>query len=356
MNREQSNYFRALIFCFTAMLISINLLSAEEEDGFFGTVLSAKGEAYIIRGIIEFDLKIEDELKYEDEIETGDDGSIQLSFKSSFISIGPNTCFTISKEEENGKVITLIEIDCGEIRSKIIDLKPGEHYRVDSVNGSVLVTGTDFVTGVNPDNDALSVSVLHGSVKVGTEVDGNESSMSVTNMQSIGGIGVALNKPATLSTTDATKIRQKLPIPGDKNTGGSPLIAKVPSNDKLLNIANAIRSNSRINNVAISSTRPNTSSSTAKKEDEKSEDKSESSNSSTSETGTSAPASEVNIQPDSIINSIDVEQIASDISLPQVNQVSNQTTTVVDTKEQIVEQQVVRTLVTPSFSAPTNTD
>jgi hypothetical protein len=388
------------------LFLTASSIFAEEETQFFGTVLTASGEAYITRGIMEFDLKIEDELQFEDEIETGEDGHVQLSFRSSFISIGPNTCFTISKEEEEGAIVTLIEIDSGEVRSKIIDLKKGEGFRVDSINGSVLVTGTDFVTGVNPDNDALSVAVLHGSVKVATESeDGEQTSMPVINMQSMRGVGTDKKVSSTMNAKEVSKIKQKLPIPGDKGSKDSNPVANPVFGDTLLRIATALKTqstaqvsnptNSNNNSKSKKDTKKDSKkevastsesdTSTGEKSDSTTEETStetvvttEESVSSETTTSTEENTSEtvtttensteaesvteitttqpissdetVAITPvvktiseiPSIIDSINVEQIINTIALPQVNQVTTSTQTVSDTKEQIAEQQVTK--------------
>jgi hypothetical protein len=273
----------------TLLLWSSGALLPNDKENFFGTILAVRGEAYVARGFMEFDVKMEDRLQYEDEIETGEDGQVQLSFKSSFLSIGPNTCFTISNEVEDDLEITLIDLESGEVRSRILDMAGNERYRVESMNGSVEVTGTDFVSGVNPDNDAFSVSVLHGSVKVSQDAG---SPQAVTTMEALSELGTSSSKSSSLTEKDASGIRQRLPLPGDKEARVVPPTVATMFDGM-------------------------------------------------------PPAFSAMAKP-KVSTGSEVAQTIQQISLPVVNQVDNTN----DTKEQIATQQVARRLARPLYLPP----
>ncbi|MGB1889256.1 MAG: FecR domain-containing protein, partial [Akkermansiaceae bacterium] len=309
----------------------------------FGTVLSAKGEAYVTRGFLEFDIKIEDELQFDDEIETGEDGRVQLSFKSSFISIGPNTCFSISKEEEDGMIITLIDLECGEIRSKILALEEDERYRVDSINGAVEVTGTDFVTGVNPDDDALSVSVLHGGVKVSSEDDsGASNEKTVSTMQALSGVGVQGGAPSAMNEGDATGIKNRLPIPGD--SGAKSEVVEAPSISELIprSFAAVIQSQApQGQELEGNNDSGNDDGGSGESETEES----------SSTTETEDNASDDSGADDVVVDDVQVDEVVDEI----VDDVTNDQT-VDDMKDDIATENIVRRLSAPSFLPPPSTD
>ena len=85
----------------------------------FGLALSVKGEVLLTRGDIEFEAKIEESLFYDDAIETGEDGHLIISFGSSFISVGPNTSFSMARQKvKNGKELIVVNLQSGKFRSK----------------------------------------------------------------------------------------------------------------------------------------------------------------------------------------------------------------------------------------------
>ena len=314
------------IVCLAFLALPISAAIAVEGKEFFGTVLSARGEAYVSRGFLEFDIKIEDELQFEDEIETGEDGRVQLSFKSSFLSVGPNTCFSISKEEDEGIVITLIDLECGEIRSKILDLETDERYKVDSINGSILVTGTDFVTGVNPDDDALSVSVLHGGVKVsGDEGGAGSGEKTVSTMQSLSGVGVKASAPASMSENDVMGIKNRLPLPGD---GGGKSEAVDPP--------------------VLSEFMPSSFVSVIKSQVQQEQQQGDGNDSSVGTTGTDDSSDGGGTGADTGTDDAQViDDISNDITTGQVTD---------DTKDDIATDKIVRRLTAPSFLPPPSSD
>ena len=184
---------------------------ASEEESFFGMILIKEGDVLLTRGIMEFPAKIEDSLQYGDEVETGENGRVQLSFKSSFISIGPNSYFSIEKEEEEGLDITVLALEEGDIRSKIIDLDPDERYHIETEKGTVVVTGTDFVTSVGEDASA-SVSVLEGSIKMVGDGSETQSVGTMETLESQDGPG----QLSPLGESQASQLKAALPVPTDR--------------------------------------------------------------------------------------------------------------------------------------------
>lgn len=210
-----------------------------EEDGFFGMVLSKKGEVFMTRGIIEFPVRVEDALRYGDEIETGDGAQLQLSFRSSFITIGPNSWFTIEREEEENIDITLLTLEEGAIRSRIIGLEDTERYIIDSESGRVVVTGTDFVTQAGESN--FNVSVIKGSVDV-------VGSKGITAVETLGSLqaGDGGISTAPLSGADVDRIKTELPVPTDQ----APELLATPLDDASLNIGD-ISVEALVQNVSL---------------------------------------------------------------------------------------------------------
>lgn len=196
----------------------------------FGIALALSGEVFVTRGIIEFDAKIEESFYYQDSIETGEDGSVQISFDSSFLSIGPNTSLTIEKNvNEKGEEIILIELEEGQFRSKIIDLPENQFFEIETESKKLRVHGTDFVTSFKPDQkNNFKVSVLQGKVGVtspdgedsgeaqdsGALVDDNVVFVSRRQSSNFGQKG-SDNRVENLSDIKVDEIRTELPVPGD---------------------------------------------------------------------------------------------------------------------------------------------
>ena len=119
MSRLMKKLSKCGVICCLAMSCLASQVFANEV---FGLVLFCEGETLVTRGILEFDAQVEEVLFFDDEIETGEDASMQITFDSSFITIGPNTLCTIEKIEEKGEEVIRIILDEGSLRSKILNL------------------------------------------------------------------------------------------------------------------------------------------------------------------------------------------------------------------------------------------
>ncbi|MBF0243767.1 MAG: FecR domain-containing protein [Planctomycetes bacterium] len=197
----------------------------EEEGAYFGTAISSQGEVFVTRGMLEFEAKGEERFRYGDEIETGEDGSLQISFESSYISVGPKTIFSLGQREEKGKTWISLFVDEGRIRSRVLDLEKTQGYEVVSDGGAARVKGTDFVAGYTPDkNRAFAVVVLGGVVEVHPPelaeegetprfMEVRENHQCVTFQE-----GRTLPQPRLSSITEqeVNEIKDALPLPGDK--------------------------------------------------------------------------------------------------------------------------------------------
>lgn len=217
----------------------------------FGIALALEGEVLVTRGIIEFEAKTEETFFFEDDIETGEDGRVQISFHSSFLSIGPNTVMSLSREVgDNGEDLIIVSLEEGEFRSKINDLDVDQYFEVHSERGKLRVHGTDFVTSYSPDDgDAFGVSVLEGKVGISENTDEDEDegngddqaendgggtnstvsdeSNSENNSNNSGGATfVSSNQSsgfnddgaqdvASMSESDNDNLKSKFPMPGD---------------------------------------------------------------------------------------------------------------------------------------------
>jgi len=168
-----------LTFTLLVVLFKSSLLASEP----FGIALSLEGEVYVTRGIIELEAKIEETFYFEDDIETGEDGSVQISFNSSFLSIGPNTSVSLYREKgEKGEDLIIISLDEGKFRSKINDLELNQFFEVHTDRGNLRVHGTDFVTSYSPESgDKFGVSVLQGSVGITENNESDEEPDSETS-------------------------------------------------------------------------------------------------------------------------------------------------------------------------------
>ena len=166
-----------ILHTFTILiLINTHLFAADT----FGIALALEGEVYVTRGIIELEAKIEETFYFDDDIETGEDGSVQISFNSSFLSIGPNTSISLSREKGlKGEDLIIITLDEGKFRSKINDLELNQYFEVHSDRGNLRVHGTDFVTSYTPESgDKFDVSVLQGSVGIKENKEAEDESVS----------------------------------------------------------------------------------------------------------------------------------------------------------------------------------
>jgi hypothetical protein len=156
-----------------------SLLYATEED--FGIALALEGEVYVARGgedgtlEMDFEAKVEENFFFNDTIETGEDGSLQVSFNSSFLSIGPNTILQLQRKKgKNGEDLIIISLEEGKFRSKINDLSLNQYFEVRTDRGNLRVHGTDFVTEYDPENgDKFAVSVLEGKVGIAQNTEGD---------------------------------------------------------------------------------------------------------------------------------------------------------------------------------------
>jgi hypothetical protein len=235
---------RHLLLCmFLFGCISLVELAANEV---FGLVLFREGEALVTRGILEFDAQVEEVLFFDDEIETGEDSSMQITFDSSFVTIGPNTMCTIEKVEENGEEVIRLVLDQGSLRSKILNLGSRQFFEVESDSGKLRVHGTDFVAAVPEDSGSFDVSVINGRVAVEGEAGGADQTesqpmfLSERESSSVGGdSGEAAGQVSNLSLQDVDNLKEALPIPGDDSSG-------VPSdsgNENLVAVADFVDEN-----------------------------------------------------------------------------------------------------------------
>jgi len=210
-------------------LMGLLMFPAIHASEMFGLALHVEGEVLVTRGIMEFEAQVEEVLMWEDEIETGDDGSIQISFDSSFLSIGPNSYVHFEREKgDEGEELFVMNLEEGSFRSKILNLCSRQFFEVRSETGSLRVHGTDFVTTVDPDaGDSFNVSVLHGAVAVNAPEADSASDSSVVNapimltQNQTGGVGPqgAAVEVGDMSFADADEIKGQLPIPGDEDEG-----------------------------------------------------------------------------------------------------------------------------------------
>lgn len=216
-SRKRGSLMKKNRFSLLVLICSVFSLPSlvAEDEGFFGMVLLKEKEVLLTRGILEFPLKIEDSLKYGDEIETGEEGRAQISFKSSFISIGPNSYFSIEKEEEKGLLITKLTLEEGSIRSRIIDLDSNERYHVETEKGTVVVTGTDFVTSVGGEGE-LKVSVMKGSIDLQSE---GAATQPVGAMETVGMLDGPATPPLPMTEADVSAVKAELPVPTDQTEG-----------------------------------------------------------------------------------------------------------------------------------------
>lgn len=221
---------RLLLSTAILFVMSLPLYSAEP----FGLAIHLEGEVYVTRGILEFDAQVEEVLMWDDEVETGEDGSLQITFDSSFLSIGPNTLVTFEKEvTDDGNEIYRMILDEGRFRSKILNLSSRQYFEVVTDEGSLKVHGTDFVTQYSPDEDAgLQVSVLQGIVSMegGSDDEGEVSSApeedaasepvpTMVTQNQVGGVGGESGPGVQeLSFDQADDLKEELPLPGDAET------------------------------------------------------------------------------------------------------------------------------------------
>lgn len=215
------------------ILFSSSLQGAET----FGLALQVEGEVFVTRDILEFEAQVEEVLMWGDEIETGDGASIQITFDSSFLSIGPNTLVSFEKEfNEEGEELYIMNLEEGSFRSKILNMGSRQFFEVKSEGGDLRVHGTDFVTSFSPENDAgFNVSVLHGKVAVTPPESGDAPATGevapievqrpaapvMLTQNQVGGIGAGGTAAAVgdMSFAQADEIKGDLPIPGDDDAG-----------------------------------------------------------------------------------------------------------------------------------------
>ena len=198
----------------------------------FGLVIHLEGEVFVSRGILEFDAQVEEVLMWEDEIETGEDGSLQITFDSSFLSIGPNTLVSFEKETDDAGVETYrMILEEGRFRSKILNLGSQQFFEVVTEEGSLKVHGTDFVTQFSPDESSgLQVSVIQGAVAMqGGESESSEggadvgeapqASPTMVTQNQRGGVGGDVGGAVEdMSFSQMDDLKEELPLPGDADT------------------------------------------------------------------------------------------------------------------------------------------
>ena len=194
--------------------------SAQEKTEFFGKAVAIEGKVSATHGLLEVEVKPEEEFSFDDEIVTGNDGKLQLSFGSSFASIGPNTSILLNKRREANKQIISITLTAGRFRSKVF-LEENEGYEVVSPSGVASVSGTDFVTDFDPANKGnFQVTVIEGKVGVtpaDTGVSMRDFKPLVLEFNQSGGLNdkgravqVHLLSPAVMD-----QIKRALPLPTD---------------------------------------------------------------------------------------------------------------------------------------------
>ena len=208
------------------LLCTVTVHAAEP----FGLVIHLEGEVFVTRGILEFDAQVEEVLMWEDEIETGEDGSLQITFDSSFLSIGPNTYVSFEKElTDEGEELYLMNLEEGSFRSKILNFGSRQFFEVVTEEGRLRVHGTDFVSSFNPDGgEGFNVSVLQGQVamgsadaSMGTAFDGGSEDLGVTmlSQNQVGGLSGAEDiNVGDLSFEQVDELKEELPVPGDEDT------------------------------------------------------------------------------------------------------------------------------------------
>jgi hypothetical protein len=219
---------------FFLLIFLPGILSSAEA---FGLVIHLEGEVFVTRGILEFDAQVEEVLMWEDEIETGEDGSLQITFDSSFLSIGPNTLVSFEKEiQDDGTEIFRMNLEEGRFRSKILNLGSRQFFEVVTEEGRLKVHGTDFVTEFSPDEKAgLQVSVIQGVVGMDAapgddgsgsqEVGATEGPVTTAIPETLvvqnqrGGVGGEVGgQVESLSFDQMDDLKEDLPLPGDTDT------------------------------------------------------------------------------------------------------------------------------------------
>lgn len=196
-----------------------------------GMALYVEGEVYVTRGILDFEVQVEDVLMWGDEIETGDDGSVQMILDASLLSIGPNTVMSFERREGgDGEELFVVQLEEGALRSKVLNLGSRQFFEIESNSGSLRVHGTDFVTRVG--EGAFNVSVLQGKVQLfspdSTTIDVVESAVDVSVQQFVpersgqslfisGGESGGLDEGDSWKEelADASAVMKELPLPGD---------------------------------------------------------------------------------------------------------------------------------------------
>ncbi len=208
---------RLLFSFFFLFIVSMQSVFCEEATGeFFGSAISISGTVLVTRGLLEFEAKPEEAFQYDDEIETGENGHLQISFGSSFASVGPNTLFSITKRRDAKVEMVSLYLEKGKFRSKVF-LEDKQGYEVASDSGKAVVTGTDFVTSFDPEDRAnFSISVLSGRVGMETpeQDEGPKIWLDDKQMRSINDKGRAAD-PVNLSNETIESIKTELPLPGD---------------------------------------------------------------------------------------------------------------------------------------------
>jgi len=209
-----------LVFGSLLCLLGVSVQAADV----FGLVLFREGKTLVTRDILEFEAQVEEILFYDDEIETGEDGSLQITFDASFITIGPNTICTIEKEVVNGEEIIKVVLDQGSLRSKILNLGSKQFFEVHSDSGKLRVHGTDFVAAVDPASatQGFDVSVIQGRVAVegpkgdlGPAAATGQSILLTQRQSSTVDSSPTSGQINQISLQAVGNLKQSLPIPGD---------------------------------------------------------------------------------------------------------------------------------------------
>ena len=217
---SRSTFFKAgLAYSLCAIFLGISAIQAQEMGQLFGKAIYVEGEVLITRDLLDFEVKIEDEFQIDDEIETGADGKLQISFGSSFLSIGPKTIITVGKRKEGVIEMISITLEQGRFRSKVF-LEARQGYEVVSEHGIALVHGTDFISDVG-DGRSFFVTVIEGEVGMNPVDQGDTSNRSEDPIVLQASQSGSMNDRErssdikVVSPEAIVQIKKELPLPGD---------------------------------------------------------------------------------------------------------------------------------------------
>lgn len=164
----------------TLLILFFTLTGHAEEDAqICGKIISQQGQVEVLRlqvnskDNLRIGTKAKEKMNLEcrDVILTARASRAKIKIKSTLLTLGPSSRFSIEEHEASTKEVSLINLTYGKIRTMVnkkSEEKPGDkkNFRISTPSAVMGVRGTDFYTSFDPNTLTTEQATISGTVEV----------------------------------------------------------------------------------------------------------------------------------------------------------------------------------------------